>query len=86
MLIGLISLISRIIETYSWLIIVWALLSWVPISRSDSLVQDIREVLDRLVAPYMNLFRRVVPPVAGIDFSPMVALVVLELIRILLGS
>lgn len=85
MLIGILLIITRLIDAYSWVIVIWAILSWVPMSSSASLVQDIREVLDRLVSPYINLFRRYIPPFGGIDFSPMVALIVLEIVRNFLG-
>lgn len=85
MLIGILLIITRLIDAYSWVIVIWAILSWVPMSSSPSLVEDIREVLDRLVSPYINLFRRYIPPFGGIDFSPMVALIVLEIVRNFLG-
>lgn len=85
MLISILLIARRLIDAYSWVIVSWAILSWVPMSSSASLVQDIREVLDRLVSPYINLFRRYIPPFGGIDFSPMVALIVLEIVRNFLG-
>lgn len=85
MLISILLIARRLIDAYSWVIVIWAILSWVPMSSSASLVQDIREVLDCLVSPYINLFRRYIPPFGGIDFSPMVALIVLEIARNFLG-
>lgn len=85
MLISILLIARRLIDAYSWVIVIWAILSWVPMSSFASLVQDIREVLDRLVSPYINLFRRYIPPFGGIDFSPMVALIVLEIVRNFLG-
>lgn len=85
MLISILLIARRLIDAYSWVIVIWAILSWIPMSSSASLVQDIREVLDRLVSPYINLFRRYIPPFGGIDFSPMVALIVLEIVRNFLG-
>lgn len=85
MLISILLIARRLIDAYSWVIVIWAILSWVPMSSSASLVQDIREVLDRLVSPYINLFRRYIPPFGGIDCSPMVALIVLEIVRNFLG-
>lgn len=85
MLISILLIARRLIDAYSWVIVIWVILSWVPMSSSASLVQDIREVLDRLVSPYINLFRRYIPPFGGIDFSPMVALIALEIVRNFLG-
>ena len=46
--------------------------------------------IDRIVSPYMNLFRRFIPPLGGMDFSPIVGLFVLSfgerlIFRLLLG-
>lgn len=43
-------------------------------------------MIDRLVRPYVGLFQRFIPPLGGIDFSPIVALVVLNFIeRLVVG-
>ena len=49
--------------------------------REGSLVGDVAVVVNRLVAPYMNLFRRFVPPLGGIDFSPIIAIFALSIIE-----
>ena len=51
---------------------------------------DVAVVIDRIVSPYMNLFRRFIPPLGGMDFSPIVGLFVLSfgerlIFRLLLG-
>jgi YggT family protein len=62
------------------LVIVYALLSWV---QSNSPLTD---VIDRLCAPLLRPFRRLIPLVGGIDLSPLVLLVALQIIGIVLGS
>ncbi len=62
------------------LVILGALLSWV---RADSLVAD---VVDRLCAPLLRPFRRLIPLVGGLDLSPLALLVVLQVAGIVLGS
>ena len=44
-------------------------------------MNDIAEVLDRLVRPYVSLFSRFIPPVMGMDFSPVVAVLGLQVIQ-----
>lgn len=46
----------------------------------------IRQSLDRIVEPMLAPIRRVVPPVSMIDFSPMVLLILLQIIRALIIS
>lgn len=44
----------------------------------------IRQKLDRLMAPLLAPIRRVVPPVGMVDFSPVILIILLQLIDILL--
>ncbi|NLG71456.1 MAG: YggT family protein [Chloroflexi bacterium] len=46
----------------------------------------IRQNLDRIVEPMLAPIRRVVPPVSMIDFSPMVLLILLQILRVLIIS
>ena len=43
-------------------------------------MEDIRGALLTLTEPYVGLFRRFVPPLGGVDFSPVLAILVLEVI------
>ncbi len=61
-------------------IIVYAVLSWV---SSQSVMADI---LERLVAPLLMPIRRFLPLVGGIDLSPLVLLVILQIAAIVLGN
>ena len=56
--------------------IVYAILSWV---QADSPMAD---VIDRLCAPLLRPFRRVIPLVGGIDLSPLALLVLLQVLSI----
>lgn len=85
----LINLISALVNFYEWLVIIWCFMSWFPL-REGSLMYDVAVVIDRIVSPYMNLFRRFIPPLGGMDFSPIVGLFVLLfgerlIFRLLLG-
>ncbi|WP_313298117.1 YggT family protein [Diaphorobacter sp.] len=62
------------------LIIANAVLSWVQ-TRSP-----LSGVIDRLCEPVLRPIRRVVPLVGGIDLSPLVALVLLQIVMIVLGN
>ena len=85
----LINLISALVNFYEWLVIIWCFMSWFPL-REGSLMYDVAVVIDRIVSPYMTLFRRFIPPLGGMDFSPIVGLFVLSfgerlIFRLLLG-
>lgn len=76
--------IARLVQTlfnfYSFLVLAYCLLSWFPI-RSGGLMEDIGAVLQSIVGPYLNLFRRFLPPMGGIDWSPVLAILVLNLLK-----
>lgn len=61
------------------LVIVYAVLSWV---QSHTVLAD---VIERLVNPVLAPIRRFVPLVGGIDLSPLVLLVLLQIALIVLG-
>lgn len=78
-------LITTLANFYETLIIVYILLSWFPI-REGSIVHDIGMVLRSVCEPYLGLFRRVLPPMGGVDFSPVIAVLVLNLaVRFVIG-
>lgn len=77
------SLISSIVELYSFLVIFWCLLSWFPNVRWYN--QPFK-TLDRLVQPVMAPFRKILPPINGIDLSPMIAMAVLQAIGALIRN
>lgn len=78
-------LVVTLVDFYEMLIIVYILLSWFPI-REGSLVHDIGMVLQSLCEPYLGLFRRIIPPMGGLDFSPVIAVLALNLVsRLVIG-
>jgi uncharacterized protein YggT (Ycf19 family) len=78
---GIKSILVLLIDLYTLLIVVWALFSW--FDHSKGFLHDLYVALDRLVGPYVGLFKRFIPPLGGIDFSPVAAIVVLFIIRAL---
>mmetsp|Transcript_6865 Transcript_6865/g.11924 ORF Transcript_6865/g.11924 Transcript_6865/m.11924 type:complete len:122 (+) Transcript_6865:1-366(+) len=64
------------LSIYTGLISLRILLSWFPQAQSISLLQPLFTVSD----VYLNLFRGIVPPIGGIDISPIGAFFVLNLI------
>jgi YggT family protein len=62
------------------LVIVYAILSWV---QTQSVMADI---LERMVMPVLVPIRRVLPLIGGLDLSPLVLLVMLQIASIVLGA
>ncbi len=77
-------LLSRLISFYELLIFVYVLMSWFPI-KEHGLLMDIYRVLGSICEPFIGLFRRMLPSAAvggaGLDFSPLVAILVLSILQ-----
>lgn len=78
-------LIRSCFDFYSWLILGYCILSWFPI-KQNSLMGDIASAIATLVDPYLGVFRRFMPPMMGVDWSPVLAIVVLNLLERLVLS
>lgn len=72
-------LVRMAISGMTGAVIVYAVLSWI---QTQSPMADI---IERLVAPLLMPIRRVLPLVGGIDLSPLVLLVILQIAAIVLG-
>ncbi len=72
-------LLVRLVDVYTFIIFVYVIMSWIPSKRG--IIADIDNVLAKLCDPYLNLFKRFIPPIGGmIDISPIVAILVLQLV------
>ncbi len=68
------SLLRSLITFYSYALIAYILMSWFPNARESSIGQ----FLARICEPYLEPFRRFIPPLGMIDISPIVAILVLN--------
>ncbi len=78
----IVSLIQTFFQIYLLMILVTIVASWFP-----NLYQYrwMRMIAD-LTRPYLNFFRRIIPPIGMLDLSPLLALICLEVLeRILVG-
>jgi len=71
-------LLNVSISGLGWLVIAYALLSWV---RAGS---DVAYFLAQLVEPLLRPLRRVLPLIGGVDLSPLALLLVLQVLEIIL--
>ncbi len=62
-------------------IIVSAILSWLfafdVINHRNRFVNQLADVLDRIVGPILAPLRRVIPPLGGVDITPIIALLLI---------
>ena len=74
------SLLIALCNAYTIIIFVYVLMSWLP-NTSTGVVGQVYRALGTLCDPYLNLFKRLIPPIGGmLDITPIIALVVLQLV------
>ena len=73
-----------------WIIIVQAILSWLiafnVVNMTSPFVRSLATALDRLTAPLYRPIRRFLPDFGGIDFSPLVVLLLIMVVQKLLAG
>ncbi len=71
-------------------IVVNAILSWLVafdvVNLRNRFVYQLSRMLDAICAPILRPLQKVIPPLGGIDISPLIALIVLQGIKIYLWS
>lgn len=73
----------KFLEIYGYLILARILLSWF---QTQEWAYSIISFLSPITDPYLNIFRSFIPPLGGLDLSPILALLALQLLqRSLLG-
>jgi YggT family protein len=72
----LITTLATFVQIYSYLLIIRVLLTWFPqINWYNQPFAALSQISD----PYLNLFRSIIPPLGGMDFSPILAFLALNL-------
>lgn len=69
--------LTTFFQIYLVLIILRVLLSWFP---NVNWFNPPFSTLSQLTDPYLNIFRSFIPPLGGIDFSPMLAIILLQIV------
>ncbi|MEY3222798.1 MAG: YggT family protein [Cuspidothrix sp.] len=73
----LITTLDKFVFIYSCLLIIRVLLTWFP---SVNWYNQPFAALSQISDPYLNLFRSIIPPLGGMDFSPILAFVALNIV------
>jgi uncharacterized protein YggT (Ycf19 family) len=88
-----------ILDVIQWIVFVWVILSWIVFFARQSsfrwrykqaygILEQLDEILARVTAPFLRPFRRILPPhkTAGIDWSPMLLLLAIFILRGLIAA
>jgi YggT family protein len=70
----LLDILLTVISLYQWALIIYIFMSWFPNARGTAIGQ----FLARICEPYLEPFRKIIPPLGMIDISPIVAFMVLR--------
>ena len=86
MLVMLQNIIITLANAYSTIIFVYVIMSWLP-DTQNGVIGQVYRALGALCDPYLNLFKRFIPPIGGmVDVSPIIALLVLQfVVRLVVG-
>jgi len=72
----------------TWIIILQVILSWLfafnVLNTSSQGVRTLAVAIDRITAPLYRPIRRLLPDFGGIDFSPLVVLILIQILQKLL--
>lgn len=74
----MLELLCFLVTLYTIAIVVRIILSWFP--TSDGVMGQLSAVTYRLTEPVLGPARRVIPPLGAIDLSPLVVLLVLQIV------
>lgn len=78
---GTFQLLYMVTEFYFWLLIISVVLSWISPGYSP-----FGALIAQLAEPALAPFRKILPPMGGLDLSPIVAFLAIQVVQILLGA
>ena len=70
-------ILYKLVDIYSWALIIYILMSWFPNARDTGIGMFLANICE----PFLEPFRRIIPPLGMIDISPIVAILVLNMAR-----
>ena len=76
-MITLIKLVELLYTVFSIMLFVRILSSWIPEFQGSKILQFISFYTD----PYLNIFRKIIPPIGMLDISPIIAIFCLGFIK-----
>jgi YggT family protein len=71
------SSLAQFLQIYTVLLIIRVLLTWFP---TVDWMSPPFSWLSQISDPYLNLFRSIIPPLGGMDLSPMLAILLLQVV------
>ncbi|MCT2538044.1 YggT family protein [Aquibacillus koreensis] len=73
-MVQLFNILAMAVQIYSFALIAYILMSWFPGAKESSFGRFLSSICE----PYLEPFRKIIPPLGMIDISPIVAILVLR--------
>ena len=90
MLLAFVEIAKLLLSVATWIIIIQVVLSWLlafnVLNASSGGVRAFILALERITAPVYRPIRRMLPDFGGIDFSPLVVLILIQVLQKLLDG
>ena len=90
MVAALFDILVLLLSVLWWIIIVQVVLSWLfafnVLNTSSDGLRRFVEALDRLTEPLYRPIRKILPDFGGLDFSPLIVLLLISVVQILLNG
>jgi YggT family protein len=75
-----VDLVGLVFTVYTVAIIVMAVISWI----NPTQYNPVQTVLYAMTEPLLRPFRQLIPPIGGVDLSPLAAIITIQVLRMLL--
>jgi len=89
-IVSILYVFNTIVDLYEFVIIIAVVASWLIVfgvlSTRNEMARSLLNLLDALTEPVFRRIRRVVPSIGGLDLSPIIVFIVLEVLRRLVNG
>jgi YggT family protein len=75
-------LLLQVIDMYSLVVLIAVILSWIRLPDNNPIAQFVNS----LTEPLLNPIRRAMPAMGGLDFSPMILLIGLQILKMFVAG
>jgi YggT family protein len=77
--------LDEALALYMWCLIIMAVMSWMlafnVLNRGNPTVYRVFDFFERITEPVLMPIRKVIPPIGGIDVSPVILILLIQLLR-----
>ena len=84
-MLALLQIADLLLSVLQWIIIIQAVLSWLVafnvVNTHNDFVRQVLFALSRMTEPFYRPIRRILPDFGALDFSPLVVLLLIQILR-----